>query len=552
MNSALWLLMKLRLKGWGRRIVRTVRTDKGAIVTGLFAVMLLFWLGSMLVSLVAARNAPQVAAPPEYVERFAPLFLLFYCLSMIATSGSHTPFVFSPAEVQYLFTGPFTRRQLLTYKILTQFLLTLPFTVFMAIGVRSLSGTFFSGFVATVLTFVFMQLFGLCVSLVSCSVGELIFSRFRKAVLWGTLIALIAAAVYAFRAGGFTGNGVDLMKQLEQTDVVQYLLAPLRWFVKVLTARAWDAEFFRYCGQALAVDLGLLGLIFTLDAKYMEQAASNSEKRYARLQKMRSGGLAGLSASRAGKPRVFLPPLPRWGGVGTIAWRQMIAALRSERLLGILLFATAMGAIGPIIAAVTTNKEDNQGLAYSLAGMAFFMSTMLGQAIAFDFRADVDRIEVLKSLPISAWKIAVGQLVTPVLYSSLYQIFLIAVLQFTLGHLETVLAFTIVLVWPINLLLTGVDNWLFLLFPARMGPATPGDFSQAGRHMLLMLGKLAALALGLGFPAVFAVAAYYLTGENWAATIIAAFVPAIIMCALPIPLVALAFKNFDVARDTPP
>jgi hypothetical protein len=136
---------------------------------------------------------------------------------MIATSGSHTPFVFSPAEVQYLFTGPFTRRQLLTYKILTQFLLTLPFTVFMAIGVRSLSGTFFSGFVATVLTFVFMQLFGLCVSLVSCSVGELIFSRLRKAVLWGTLIALIAAAVLlflvGFAAGCFTTlNGAVLLR----------------------------------------------------------------------------------------------------------------------------------------------------------------------------------------------------------------------------------------------------------------------------------------------------------------------------------------------------
>jgi Putative ABC exporter len=552
LNSALWLLMKLRFKGWGRRVGRTVQTVKGAILTTVFGLIILLWLSSVALSAFMSGRTPGATAPAEQVERYAPLVLFVYCLGMVATGGAQSPFVFSPAEVQFLFSGPFSRRQLLAYKIISQFLLILPVSVFMSIALRSFAGSFLSAFLAALLTFAFMQLFGLTVNLVACALGEALYSRTRRITLLVVLVVLAGAAFWGMTAAGFSGGMVETLKAIEQTEVFQYLISPFKWFVKVLTARNWDLDFFRYAAQALAVNAGLLALVFGLDAKYMEKAASNSEKRYARLQKMRSGGLASLATMKPGKPKFHLSPLPRWGGVGPIVWRQMLAALRSHRILGILIFATVVSCIGPVIAASTASGGSDEAVPISLACMALVMSMLLNQSLAFDFRADVDRIEVLKSLPIPAWRIAVGQLVTPVLYSSLYQIFVVAVLELALGHLGLFLAFTAALAAPVNLLLTGVENWLFLLFPARMGASHPGDFSHAGRQMLLMMGKGIALLFGLGLPAVFAYVAFSIAGRNWFFAVAAAFVPALVLSFLPIPLVTLAFKNFDVSRDTPP
>jgi hypothetical protein len=39
---------------------------------------------------------------------------------------------------------------------------------------------------------------------------------------------------------------------------------------------------------------------------------------------------------------------------------------------------------------------------------------------------------------------------------------------------------------------------------------------------------------------------------NWPLTILTAFVPAAVICVLPLPLVSLAFSRYDVSRDTPP
>src|SRR5207244_9496907 len=103
----------------------------------------------------------------------------------------------------------------------------------------------------------------------------------------------------------------------------------------------------------------------------------------------------------------------------------------------------------------------------------------------------------------------------------------------------------------INLLLAGIDNLFFLLFPTRMAAANPGDFSQAGRHMLLMMGKAMGLIIGLGLPATFAGVTYAVT-KQWPPTVLAAFLPAVLICTLPIPLVTFAFQRFDVSRDTPP
>src|SRR5262249_58881108 len=99
MTSALWLLMKLRLKGWGRRMARNVQTVKGALLTAFFSLMLMMWLGSMILNAFILPRPPGSGIPPEHVERFGPLALLAYCLAIVVFSGSQLPLTYTPAEV---------------------------------------------------------------------------------------------------------------------------------------------------------------------------------------------------------------------------------------------------------------------------------------------------------------------------------------------------------------------------------------------------------------------------------------------------------------------
>ena len=348
-----------------------------------------------------------------------------------------------------------------------------------------------------------------------------------------------------------TADPLETLQRIEQSQVVQWIVTPFRWYVRILTARHFWPDFVQWAGICFAINAGLVGLVYLLDASYLESAAAASERRYAKLARMRSAGTLGGASVKAGKVRFSLPMLPWLGGAGPLAWRQLTAATRSYRALTILLIAGAVGGIGPALA-TASDDSGAEVLPWMLTGMGLFMSLMLSQFFAYDFRADVDRIEVLKTLPVSAWKIVAGQLVTPVVMCSAFQVLLVGLVYVFLGKVGYLLLAVALFAPPLNLLLTGVENGIFLLFPTRLVQTTPGDLSQAGRQVLVMLGKMLALGLGAGVPALAGLAAYWIAGRSWIAAGLVAWLVAAALALVPLPFVAMAFRNFDVARDTPP
>src|SRR5205807_7426738 len=84
---------------------------------------------------------------------------------------------------------------------------------------------------------------------------------------------------------------------------------------------------------------------------------------------------------------------------------------------------------------------------------------------------------------------------------------------------------TVVLALPVNFLLAGIDNLLFLLFPTRL--VKTNDLSQTGRNMMLMFAKMTAIGMGVGVPVGLGAAAYFLFGHSWAAACVAAWLFAV-------------------------
>jgi hypothetical protein len=534
--SALWLLIRLQVRGWLRFLGRSLGTVQGALLGLVGGSVVLLWLASVLLVRSPA------AASPEMLRRYGAAWLIGYCLVNVLLSNERAIY-FTPAEVNFLFAGPFGRRQLLGYKVLYTFLLGLPTALLMACFMHVYAHSFLAAYLAMLLAVLFMQLFAMVLSLLGTALGARLWSLGRR--------LLLGAVVLAVAAVGLTAAGSpaewDLRGSFERlidTRAWQVGSAPLRWFFDVLTASN-GRELLESSFLALLVDVALLGVVFVLDADYLEASAAASARIYARIQRLRRGGLASEGLRGSGTARLRLPMLPYWGGVGPVLWRQLTTALRGLGRLALLLVILAVTLVVPLV----TAGEETEAVLPVMAGLVLWLTMFLSSVLPFDFRSDLDRMAFLKTLPLPSWRLVLGQLLAPVLLLTGVQWLMVAVVllltESTRGPMLACAAYAPVF----NFLLFALDNLLFLLFPSRLPGASPGDFQALGRGVLTMLAKgLVLLVVGLGAGLVGLVVGLA-TGSVTAG--VAAAWPIVAACAVAlVPLVAWAFRAFDVARSS--
>src|SRR5207249_4705098 len=99
---------------------------------GLVAGMCIFtWVFSLFFLPVPVDAAERL----ERIRRFGPFTLLFLCfLNLITSSAERAVIPFTPAEVNFLFAGPFRRRQLLGFKLVITLLSCLAAAAFFLLG----------------------------------------------------------------------------------------------------------------------------------------------------------------------------------------------------------------------------------------------------------------------------------------------------------------------------------------------------------------------------------------------------------------------------------
>jgi hypothetical protein len=556
MDRALWFLLWLRFRGWLRRLGRDLYTIKGALLALLGGLLLMPCLSLWILSIFFRPQQPGSPEASEAAPLYLPLALLgFTVLSLLTSAGERGVLAFTPAEVTFLFTGPFSRRQLLAYKIVVVFLSCLLMAVFFLIWLGSLprQGTNPGyAYLAIVLFLLFTQFLTIAVGLVASTIGVQAYTRRRKLILVGVAALALVALV---QMGGdlFRLPRSELLQHVVQTPLLYAVLEPFRWFTQAVMAEVFWPDFARWGGLSLAVVLGLLLVIFALDAHYLESAAAASERLYAQLQRLRTGGAAAVVLRNSATARSWMPMFPWWGGIGPVAWRQLATVPRSRSTIVLLLMLLPLVAL-PVLG----NRQDQTGagaiLVLPLGIQVMVMTLFLTPLIAFDFRGDLDRIDVLKAWPISSVPLVVGQLLTPVLLICLVQWIALAVIAAALQRNAVLLSVlgAAGFVVPFNFLLIGLDNLLFLLFPSRAVTPTPGDFQAMGRLMLTYLAKTVVLLLVAGVAALVAVPIYFLRNHSLPLALVAAWFVLTSFAIGQVPLIALAFRRFDAARGTPP
>jgi hypothetical protein len=542
MSRALWLLLWLQMRGWLRYISRSLRTVRGALLAAVGGGVFAVWLLAVLVAPAEAGGLK-----PEDVRRYGPALLVLYCIVNVVFSSHERAVYFTPAEVQFLFPGPFGRRERLGYKILLTILVSVPATLFMGAVLRVRHGWAPAVLLGLLLTSVFMQLFSMALGLLANAAGEQLYGRGRK--LAAALVVVLAAVILVQARGpGASWDLRQLGEEAFRTDAWRIVSSPLRSFFDVMLAHRFDVDVLTRLAVTLAVLAGLVALIFSLDARYEEAAAASSARIYAKLQRMRGRAVTVEGATKTSKARWGMPTLPYWGGVGPIFWRQLTAALRGLGRLIWVLFILGVLLAGPVLGSGVGGRPET--LWAMMIGVGVWLALFLTSLVPYDFRGDIDRLGALKTLPIKPWRLALGQLLTPTLLLTL-MLWLalglaVAVAPAEWDKLLLVMAF----VPAVTFVIVALENLLFLLFPVRVMAATPGDFQALGRNVLLAAGKLVGLA-GVGAMAtVAAVLVGFLTGSA-AASAAAAWPVVALAGAVLVPACGLAFTWFDVGRDTP-
>lgn len=543
MNPGLRFLLRNSLRGRLRFLRRRMRTVKGAvsvIATGGFLLLI-------VAAQLAGRFMGEPGLPREEVLLFGPLLVLLLFIPQLLTSrGLH----FTPHEVDFLFPAPVTRRERMAYHLASRVPSQMFAGLWAALYTARHAPLLLAGIAGMVLAITFTYLLAQWVALLRVA-GEQALAPLPRRVAEGAIMALVAAPVVLAWAATPAGAGFwTRLGMAARAPAVRALTLPLRPFTELYAAPSavaalpWLAAALLLCGAMAAT-------ILATDVPYEEKALAVSRRINERLARQRSGERGSAPRRREGKRgrRVPVPSLAFLGGAAPLARRHLLSLVRNPRTILPLVVLVALFAGAGVM--LPRGGED-AAVAVGLLAGGIMVLLLMGLGMRLDFRADLDRMAFLRSLPLHPLSVAVGQLFAGTLVVSLLLAAAGGAYLVLAGIALPAEAALGVLVLPVLVwCLLAVDNALFLLLPYR--PPAPGDPTAAysGRNLLAVLLKVLVLGAVFAVTGLAAWGAYALSGGSAVAAAATAGVVLLALAALLTMGVAAAFSAFDVHHDVP-
>jgi hypothetical protein len=511
MHAALWKLYRLRIRGAVRGMVRQLNSTRGVVL----AIFTLLVLASMIgPNLNASRQLDRAGVAGPSTRTLAdviPVVMLAYLLLSVVTSLGERAISFSPSEVDFLFPAPFSRRQLLLYKILGQVFGAIFIGLFMPMSLIVCIRSWLAAAVGFFLAFLLINALTLCAQLAAQSIGERAFTRARKFLLGGVIVAA-AAALGQAAARGLEGPWQETLLRARHSLVAEIVLAPFAVVTRIIVAERLLPDTLGWISLGTVLVAGVYAIAIRLDANYLETAARISQQLQERRRRVLSDGMFATPTERLVHSS-RLPQPPWWGGVGPVVWRQLIQAFRGGRraLVLVLIMVALMGA--PLLVAPRGDHRLSMFLPHAVIGIMVYMTFLFSAQVPLGFRGDFDRMELLKSLPIRPLAMACGQTVVVAVLLTLVQCVIFGATAVIVPSAAGELLVAGLFALPCNWLLFGTDNLLFLLYPSPLVASGSEGFFMMGRTVLFMLVKFLVLGACGVVASIPAGIVYFLTGS---------------------------------------
>jgi hypothetical protein len=450
------------------------------------------------------------------VELAAVMLLLFIGRWWLI-GAERQALAFTPAEVQFLFPAPLTRRTILAYRLTKRQLVLLLNAAIWTWLFQSTGLPAPARFLAFWMLFATLHMHMLGASLVRAGMlehGAIGLRRHRVAV--AVLVAVVGALAWSLvqqasaiaAADGVLATVRAIGTALQQGPA-QIALAPLRFLLQpALASTVVDWAF----GMPLALIVAAIHLAWVLNADiaFEEAAIEASERRARRIDALRQG--RGTSEARHGTVRSRLTLQPNGTPAVAILWKNVIAMIRNARGAAVVRVALIV-MIVVAFSTIDTERDIVQIFGVMLATWAGLLVVAGPMWVRFDFRRDLARLDTLRTLPLSPTALAAAELAGSTLAITALQFAMLALAGATLaaGDLGVPLPPTewivlyLLAVPPLNAIVVGMHNVHALTSPdaGRRDASRAAGIEAFGVHMLVMLLSMLAVTIALILPALF-------------------------------------------------
>jgi hypothetical protein len=478
-------------------------------VAGILAVL---WLGNAVMT-VWLREA----ASPETLTALLSLGLVLYATWHIAKAAffrPESPFEWSPAERDVLAMLPWHARDLVGYQIASVTVTTTVKTGLLSLLLLPDLQCVPLALVGLLLAMTMLELLRMAVDIATWGMSRAAYLAYRIVTVAGLVAGgfAVGSAVYreAIRGrqinvgDGLLDRFLEILLQSNSTAFAYFTL-PFRPFVDLIVADAMTAPTFGLATVALGSVLLGAACVVALYTTTAERVANREQRAYSVTIRRRTQNFV---ARRHSHPTAVDAPalarVPHLGGAGALVWRQLIGARRAWGSLLTAMIAPAVLACAPCFVIV----DPHIALLATAGTLAFYTFLLLPTAVRFDFRRDLDRMAMLKGLPISPAATVIGQTFTPVLIATAFQSAVVAFAIVARSLSPHYFVSTMLVMVPLNALVFSLDNLIYLLYPYRLQQEGVEIFV---RTMLTFTGKGLLFALGLGAMSVWGFAAALLT-----------------------------------------
>jgi len=484
-----------------------------------------------LASLIA-----RIGAPMQFIGSVC--LLLFATLAWL-WPGSRKPIDFTRAEVQFFFTAPLTRRQLLHYKLMGSQLGLLFGSAVAALFLRPATfgsaWTFIVG-IWIVLTAIRLHSIGISLSRASLAQHGAGHSVRRWAPILVVVTALLAVVASAgldwprLRALTDPGQVIEELQRVWTTGVAAVVLWPFAALMR-LPLSGSAAGFLR----ALPAALGIVALnyiwVLQADASFEEAAAERAEKAATTKRTQLRATVKTMATpfvlAPEGRPEL------------AIVWKNLILVGRYASLKMLIRVLPVL-----LVFAMVSVNSRGSGIVSLLALMCLmfaFMTVMVGPQMARnDLRQDLSRLAILKAWPIRGATLLRGEVAAPAaVLTSVAWLFilgggmLVPHLAERKGELTQLVvdrlsygAAAMLLAPAVMLVQLVVINGIAVMFPAwiSIGSSRARGVEAMGQRLLMMAGIWITLIVAL-LPAALVAGIVGLT-IYWSLDVIPVVVPA--------------------------
>ena len=538
LRSAALYLLRASAKNRARSLLRQLRSPR-------YVVALLVGLAYLGLVLAGPHRQGASPAPAYFLQATGTLLLVVLVLKWWIAGTDRLALAFTPAEVQFLFPAPVSRRGLLGYKLargqLFIALNVLVWVVLLRAGGDSPLGRPFHA-VSLWLFFTTIMLHRLATALTRDSVLAHGASGLRRAalplVVLGT--ALGAAWLTLSNFVPTTDNPLRVLGEFLEAAPLKWVLLPFRLPLLPFGAQSVP-EWLSRVAVALAIIAAHVAWILRADDAFEEAAVEASARRAVRLAQMRHQGRRSLAPAR----RWWFPLAASGSPALAIAWKNLARLARTTNLgaLGLVVLLLA----GGLVAATLTAPGDPflmimvGTLAVSWAGVSLVFGPLWVRA---DLRGDLPHLAVLRTWPLPGQVVMAGQVLGSAAALTAMQFLLAEVGVYALvatGQADVapalIAALTIAgvpVLLLVNALAIGIQNGAALLYPSWVQvEVRPGGVEAMGQQFLTAGFALVLLALLLLGPALLAGLTWYFlrTHLGWWA-LVPALVPAALGLAL--------------------